>query len=64
MKRRIEGQLPNIKIITHGGEKIEVDADNQPKIQKETPKDDRYDPLKQIFFFKDVIEIFKSIPTP
>jgi hypothetical protein len=30
----IKGKIPNINIITYGGEKFGVDADNQPKIQK------------------------------
>jgi hypothetical protein len=64
LKRGIEGQLPKINIITHGGAKTGADADNQPKIQKVVPKDDRYDPVKQKLFLKNAIEIFKSIPTP
>jgi hypothetical protein len=47
LKNKIEGQLPKINIITRGGEKIGVDADNKPKIQKASLRDDRYDPLKQ-----------------
>jgi hypothetical protein len=55
IKRGIEGQLTNINISTHGGENTGVDVDNQLNIQKEAPKDDRYDPLKQKLFFKDAI---------
>jgi hypothetical protein len=60
----IEGQLPNINIISHEGEKTGADANKQPKIKKAIPKDDMFDPLKQKLFFKNEIEIFKSIPTP
>jgi hypothetical protein len=60
----IQGQLPNINIITHGGGKTGADADNQPNIYKIVPKDDRYDPVKQKLFLKNEIEIFKSLPTP
>ena len=28
------------------------------------PKEDMYDPMKQNLFFKDAIEVFKSIPGP
>jgi hypothetical protein len=63
-KKRIEGHLPNINIITHRGEKTGEDTDNQPKIQKTIPKDGKYDPVKQNLFFKNAIEIFKSIPIP
>jgi hypothetical protein len=55
LKSGIEGQIPNINIITHRGTKNGADADSQPNIQKETPKDDMYDPLKQKIFFKDAI---------
>jgi hypothetical protein len=41
-----------------------VDIHSQPKIQKVIPKDGRYDPMKQKLFFKNAIEIFKSIPIP
>jgi hypothetical protein len=61
---KIEGQLTNINIIIHGGAKIGADADSQPEIQKIIPKDDRYDPVKQKLFFKNSIEIFKSVPIP
>jgi hypothetical protein len=64
LKNGIKENLPKINIITCGGTKIRVDANSQSKIQKASPKDDKYDPLKQKLFFKDAIEIFKSIPTP
>jgi hypothetical protein len=32
LKRGIEGELPNINIISHGGDKNWVDADNQCNI--------------------------------
>jgi hypothetical protein len=63
LKRGFEGKLPNINIITHGGAKTRANANNQPKIHKFVPKDGRYDPMKQTFFFKNAIEIFRSIPT-
>jgi hypothetical protein len=64
LKRGIEGKLPNINIITHGEEKTGVDTNSQLKIQKVIPKDDRYDHVKQKLFFKNAVEIFKSIPIP
>jgi hypothetical protein len=45
-KRFIRRHLPNLNIVTRGGEKIGADVDNLPQIQKETLKEDRYDPLK------------------
>jgi hypothetical protein len=47
IKRVIKGQLANLNIVTRGGAKIGVDAENLPQIQKAAPKEDRYDPLKQ-----------------
>jgi hypothetical protein len=38
--------------------KTGADVDTLPQIQKATPKEDRYDPLKQKLLFKDAIEIF------
>jgi hypothetical protein len=32
-----------------------ADANNHPKIQKASCKDDMYDPLKQKIFFKDAV---------
>jgi hypothetical protein len=61
IKRFSKGQLPNINIITRGGEKTGADADNLPQIQKAVPKEDRYDPLKHNLFFKNSIEIFQNI---
>jgi hypothetical protein len=64
IKREVKGKLPKINIITHGGEKTGTDVDNLPKIQKEAPKEDMYDPMKQKLFFKYAIEVFQSIPGP
>jgi hypothetical protein len=64
LKIGIEGHLSNIIIIYRGGAKTRVDANNQPKVQKVVPKDNRYDHMKQKLFFKNAIEIFNSIPTP
>jgi hypothetical protein len=46
IRRVIRGYFPNLNIITRGGEKTGDDVDNLPQIQKATPKEDRYDPLK------------------
>jgi hypothetical protein len=62
--REVEGRLPKVDIITHGGEKTREDEDNQPKIHKASPKDDMYDPLKQKIFFKDAVEIFRGEFSP
>jgi hypothetical protein len=51
LKMGIEGQPPNINIITHRGENIGANTDSQPNIQKAIPKDDRYDHVKQKLFF-------------
>jgi hypothetical protein len=64
LRREFKGKIPKINIITHGGAKTGADADNHPKIQKASPKDDMYDPLKQKLFFKDAIEIFTGVSTP
>jgi hypothetical protein len=64
IKRISKGQFPNLNIVTRGGAKKRVDVDTLPQIQKETPKGDRYDPLKQKLFFKDAIEVFQNIPSP
>jgi hypothetical protein len=47
IKRISKGQFPNLNIITQGGAKTGADVDTLPQIQKETPKGDRYDPLKK-----------------
>jgi hypothetical protein len=39
-------------------------VENQPKVQKSSPKNDMYDPFKQTIFFKDEIEIFKDESSP
>jgi hypothetical protein len=59
-----EGKIPKINIITCRGEKTWAYADSQPKIEKETPKNDRYDPLKTKLFFKYAIEIFVGVSAP
>jgi hypothetical protein len=41
-----------------------MDEKSHPKIQKVVPKDGKYDLVKQNLFFKNAMEIFKSIPTP
>jgi hypothetical protein len=64
IKRVIKGKLPNLNIVTRGGEKTGADADNFPQIQKEVPKEDMYDPLKHKLFFKNSIEVFQNIPGP
>jgi hypothetical protein len=64
IKRISKGQFPNLNIVTRGGAKTGADVDTLPQIQKETPKGDRYDPLKQKLFFKDAIEVFQNIPSP
>jgi hypothetical protein len=46
IKRVSEGKLPNLNIVTRGGVNTGVDDDNIPHIQKETPKEDMYEPLK------------------
>ena len=46
IKRVIKGQFPNLNIVTRGGAKIGADVDTLPKIQKATPKEDMYDPLR------------------
>jgi hypothetical protein len=43
LKKGVKGELPKIKIISHGGEKTQADPNNQPKILKVLPKDDRYE---------------------
>jgi hypothetical protein len=57
IKTVIRGQLPTLNIVTQGGEKTGVDVDNIPQIQKATPKEDIYDPLKQKLLFKNEIEV-------
>jgi hypothetical protein len=64
IKRVIIGKFPNLNIVTQGGAKTGVDVDNLPQIQKETPKEDRHDPIKQKLFFKNSIEVFQNIPGP
>ena len=59
----IRGKLLNLNIVTRGGEKTSANADNLPQIQKEAPKEDRYDPSKQMLFFKNSIEVFHNIPS-
>jgi hypothetical protein len=63
IKRFIIGQLPNLNIVTQGGAKTGTDADKLPQIQKATPKEDKYDPLKHKLFFKNAIEVFHNIPS-
>jgi hypothetical protein len=56
--------LPNLNTFTQGGSKTGDDVDTLPQIQKETPKEDKYDPLKQNLLFKYAKEIFQNIPSP
>jgi hypothetical protein len=63
IKRVIKGRLDNLNIITRGGSKTGADDDTPPQIQKETPKEDRYDPLKHKMFLKYAIEVFQNIPS-
>jgi hypothetical protein len=60
----IRGQLPNLNIVTQGGEKTGIDTDNLPHIQKATPKEDMNDPPKHKLFFKNSIEVFHNISSP
>jgi hypothetical protein len=55
IKKVIKGRLPNLNIVTQGGEKTGADVNNLPHIQKLVPKKDMYDPLKQKIFFKNAI---------
>jgi hypothetical protein len=57
-------QGSGISSINHRGEKYGEYANNRPKIQKASPKDNSYDPLKQKLFFKDVVEIFRDESNP
>jgi hypothetical protein len=59
----LKDNCPNLNIVTRGGARTGADADALPQIQKEVPKGDRYDPLKQKLFFKYAIEAFQSIPS-
>jgi hypothetical protein len=58
--RQVKGRLPKVDTITCRGEKTRACENNRPNIQKTTPKDDRYDPLKKKLFFKDAVEIFRG----